>query len=124
MIKIIFVSISFKNIRGIHNMPNRPFSFYFRNDGGIARIMCFEPLDNNYTYHVKPGTGSTVERDKPIKIDVHTGNEELNRKGEFTFILKYSDLDGEMYNLTVHVKKMSIKSMTETPATELHLYAH
>src|SRR5690349_19615085 len=105
-------------------MPNRPFSFYFRNDGGIARILGVEPLDNNYTYHVKPGQGNTVEKDKPIKIDVHTEGEEMSRKGEFSFVLKYSDLDGEMYNLTVHVKKMEIKSMTETSAAELHLYTH
>lgn len=105
-------------------MPNRPFSFYFRNDGGIARILGVEPLDNNYTYHVKPGQGNTVEKDKPIKIDVNTENEDMANKGEFSFVLKYSDLDGDMYNLTVHVKKMEIKSMTETPAAELHLYTH
>jgi hypothetical protein len=110
-------------------MPNRPFSFYFRNDGGIARIMGVEPLDNNYTYHIKPGSGNTVEKDKPIKIDVHALDENKIKKGEFSFVLKYSDSDGDMYNLTVHVKKMSIKSMVETPVTEtaetgLHIYSH
>lgn len=95
-------------------MPNRPFSFYFRNDGGIARIMGVEPLDNNYVYHIKPGRGSLLETERPIKIDVHTDNMELAAKGEFSFILKYSDQEGEVHSLEIHIKKLDIKSISET----------
>lgn len=104
-------------------MPNRPFSFYFRNDGGIARILGVEPLDNNYVYHVKPGTGSTLGQDKPIKIDVQTDKEELVRNGEFSFMLKYADQDDEIYNLEIHIKKMDVKSITEVHSG-VHQYAN
>ncbi len=105
-------------------MPNRPFSFYFRNDGGIAKILGVEPVDNNYSYHIKPGSGSIVEKDRPVKIDVQAMDENMIKKGEFSFVIKYADLDGEMYKLTVHVKKMSIKSMNESTETGLHSYSH
>lgn len=94
-------------------MPNRPFSFYFRNDGGIAKVMGVEPLDNNYIYHIKPGRGSVIQSQNPIKIDVHTDNEELVTKGQFSFILQYSDQSGDIHNLAICVKKMDVKSIIE-----------
>lgn len=105
-------------------MLNRPFSFYLANDGGIAKILGVEPLDNKYFYTVRPGEGKFVEHNMPVKIDVFTDDENSLKKSEFSFSLRYSDMSGKEYKLIIHVKKMEIKSLTETQVPGIHQYTN
>lgn len=103
-------------------MLNKPFTFYFNNDGGNARIIGVEPLDNSFRYDVRPGKGMIVENNKPIMINVMPNDEKRAKKGEFSFILNYEDETGKLYRLIINVKKMSVKSIKEMEFGDRHLY--
>src|SRR5262245_24114649 len=105
-------------------MLNRPFSFYLMNDGGMAKILGVEPIDNDFTYNVSPGEGNYLKNHMPIKIDVFTDEEKTGERKEFSFGLKYSDVDGRVYKLIIHIKKMEIKSLTETELPGVHQYTN
>lgn len=104
-------------------MLNKPFTFYFNNDGENIRILGIEPLDNSFTYNINPGKGMMVKNKKHIMINVVPNDENRAKKGEFSFSMNYENDKGREYKLVINVKKMIVRSLKEIEVGDTHLYS-